>query len=208
MVNTPRAILTPKGERWLRSGHPWIFRDDVFSVDKVENGEITALYNRQKNFLGWAFYSRFSRITFRIITSQPQIIDQAYWRLTLQKAMDGRKEFMDRSQACRIVSSEADGIPGLIADWYAGHLVIQILIPGIDCILNQLNDIFHELTSSHFHLAPKRSRGQETRASFPRGSDSFRTCPGKYPDSGRPCSILGKSDGRPKNRGLFGPKRK
>ncbi len=114
-------------------------------MDKVENGEITALYNRQKNFLGWAFYSRFSRITFRIITSQPQIIDQAYWRLTLQKAMDGRKEFMDRNQACRIVSSEADGIPGLIADWYAGHLVIQTLIPGIDSILNQLNDIFHEL---------------------------------------------------------------
>ena len=144
-MNQPRAILTPKGERWFRSGHPWIFRDDVFSVDKAENGAITALYNRQKTFLGWAFYSRFSRITFRIITSKPQIIDQDYWHLTLQKAMDGRKEFMDRNQACRIVFSEADGIPGLIADWYAGHLVIQTLIPGIDSILSQLNDLFHEL---------------------------------------------------------------
>ncbi|MGA3083914.1 MAG: class I SAM-dependent rRNA methyltransferase [Thermodesulfobacteriota bacterium] len=144
-MNQPRAILTPKGERWFRSGHPWIFRDDVFSVDKTENGDITALFNHQNTFLGWAFYSRFSRITFRIITSQPHIIDQAYWRVTLQKAIEGRKTLLDHSQACRIVFSEADGIPGLIADWYAGHLVIQTLIPGTDNILDKFNDIFHEL---------------------------------------------------------------
>jgi 23S rRNA (cytosine1962-C5)-methyltransferase len=144
-MNIPKAILTPKGERWLRSGHPWIFQDDVFSVDNTENGDITALYNRQNTFLGWAFYSRFSRITFRIITSESRIIDQAYWRVTLQKAIEGRKTLLDRNQACRIVFSEADGIPGLIADWYAGHLVIQTLIPGIDIILDKLNDIFNEL---------------------------------------------------------------
>jgi 23S rRNA (cytosine1962-C5)-methyltransferase len=144
-MDQPRAILTPKGERWFRSGHPWIFRDDVSAVDKAENGDIAALYNRQKTFLGWAFYSRYSRIIFRIITSEPQILDQAYWRFTLQKSIDSRKDFLDRNQACRLVFSEADGIPGLIADWYAGHLVIQTLIPGIDSILMQLNDLFHEL---------------------------------------------------------------
>jgi 23S rRNA (cytosine1962-C5)-methyltransferase len=144
-MDQPRAILTPKGERWFRSGHPWIFRDDVSAVDKAENGDITALYNRQKTFLGWAFYSRFSLITFRIITSEPQIIDQAYWRVILLKAIEGRRTSLDHNQACRIVFSEADGIPGLIADWYAGHLVIQTLIPGIDRILNQLKDIFQDL---------------------------------------------------------------
>ena len=144
-MDQPRAILTPKGERWFRSGHPWIFRDDVFSVDKTENGDITALYNRQNTFLGWAFYSRYSRITFRTITSESQSIDQAYWCVTLKKAIEGRRTLLDHNQACRIVFSEADGIPGLIADWYAGHLVIQTLIPGIDSILNQLKDIFQEL---------------------------------------------------------------
>ena len=63
----------------------------------------------------------------------------------LQKAIDSRKEFLDRNQACRLVFSEADGIPGLIADWYAGHLVIQTLIPGIDRILDQLGLFFQEL---------------------------------------------------------------
>jgi len=144
-MNKPKALLTPKGEKWLRSGHPWIFRDDVSILDKVENGDVTALYNLKNIFLGWAFYSRYSRITFRLITLEPLIIDQAFWRLTLQKAIKGRKEFLNLDQACRLVFSEADGLPGLIADWYAGHLVLQSLIPGIERLLNQLGELFQEL---------------------------------------------------------------
>ncbi len=144
-MHKPKAFLTPKGERWFRSGHPWIFHDDIFSLDEAENGEVVALYNRQAVFLGWAFYSRHSRITFRLITSDPQIIDPNTWRLTLQKALEGRQAIMGRDQACRLIFSEADGLPGLIADWYAGHLVIQTLIPGTDRLLNQLGTLFQEL---------------------------------------------------------------
>jgi 23S rRNA (cytosine1962-C5)-methyltransferase len=144
-VHKPKAFLTPKGERWFRSGHPWIFHDDIFSMDEAANGEVFALYNRQAVFLGWAFYSSHSRITFRLITSDPEIIDLNTWRLTLQKALEGRKAIMGEDQACRLIFSEADGLPGLIADWYAGHLVIQTLIPGTDRLLNQLGDLFQEL---------------------------------------------------------------
>ncbi len=144
-MKQPRAIVTPKGERWFRSGHPWIFGDDVLKLNDTENGDITALYNTGNIFLGWAFYSRHSRISFRFITSNPGIPDQSYWRETLQKAMDRRSKYLDFDKACRIVFSEADGLPGLIADWYAGHLVVQTLIPGIDRILDKLCDLFHEL---------------------------------------------------------------
>ena len=33
----------------------------------------------------------------------------------------------------------------MIADWYAGHLVIQTLIPGTERIINQLGDLFQTL---------------------------------------------------------------
>ena len=144
-MDKPIAILTPKGERWLRSGHPWIFRDDILTLNEAENGEVVSLFGGQKNFLGRAFYSRHSRITFRLISSTPQIIDQPYWVQTLQKALEARKELLGRDQACRLVFSEADNLPGLIADWYAGHLVIQTLIPGTDRLLNQFGNIFQEL---------------------------------------------------------------
>ncbi len=144
-MGNPTAILTPKGERWFRSGHPWIFKDDVLALEAVENGDIVSLFDRQKQFLGRAFYSSHSRITFRLITSTPQIIDQPYWVLTLQKALEARKELLTRDQACRLVFSEADGIPGLIADWYAGHLAIQTLIPGTDRLLDRFGRLFQDL---------------------------------------------------------------
>jgi 23S rRNA (cytosine1962-C5)-methyltransferase len=144
-MHKPQAILTPKGERWFRTGHPWIFKDDVSYLNQAENGEITALYNPQNIFLGWGFYSRHSRIAFRKITSDPQVPGDTFWRQAIQTAISRRKEFLNRQKACRVVFSEADGIPGLIADWYAGHLVIQTLIPGIDMILERLRILFHEL---------------------------------------------------------------
>ena len=97
-----KVILTSKGERWFRSGHPWIFEDDVLSLNDAENGEIAALYNPGNVFLGWGFYSRHSRISFRFITSDPQIPDETYWRLALQKALKSRTEILNRNQACRV----------------------------------------------------------------------------------------------------------
>lgn len=144
-MHKPKAVLTPKGDRWFRSGHPWIFRNDIALMDEMENGEITALYNQQNKFLSWAFYSRHSRIAFRLITSEPAPLDQTSWRLILEKALKGRRGLLDSSQACRVFFSEADGLPGLIADWYAGHLVIQTLIAGTDRIVNLLGNLFQEL---------------------------------------------------------------
>ncbi|MBA4394170.1 MAG: hypothetical protein C0407_11510 [Desulfobacca sp.] len=144
-MHKPKAFLTPKGERWFHSGHPWIFHNDISSLDEAENGEVVALYNRQAVFLGWAFYSHHSRITFRLITSDPQVIDPSTWRHTIQKALESRKLIRDWNQACRLIFSEADGFPGLIVDWYAGHLVIQTLIPGTDRLLDQVGAIFQEL---------------------------------------------------------------
>jgi 23S rRNA (cytosine1962-C5)-methyltransferase len=144
-MSHPKAFLTPKGEKWFRSGHPWIFQDDVSAMDPADNGEIVALHNRQALFLGWAFYSRYSRITFRLISSDPQPIDSSYWRSLLQRALGHRENIRDRQRACRLFFSEADGIPGLIADWYAGHLIIQTLIPGTERLLPQFGALLRDL---------------------------------------------------------------
>ncbi|MEW6184329.1 MAG: class I SAM-dependent rRNA methyltransferase [Thermodesulfobacteriota bacterium] len=141
-MNSPQAILSPKGERWLRSGHPWIFRGDIQTLDQTDQGEIVRLVNKEQTFLAWAFYSRHSRIAFRLISRNPDAIDLLHWEKVLHKAVERRKGLFGRKEACRLVFSEADEIPGLIADWYAGHIVIQSLIPGIGSIFNILCDIF------------------------------------------------------------------
>lgn len=180
-MSTPFAVISPKGEYRVRMGHPWVFQGDVFSLEGAESGDIVALYNKDKVFLAWAFYSRRSRITFRIISREPVFPDRSFWRKIVTLALDQRRELLSREQACRLIFSEADGLSGLIADWYAGHLVLQSLIPGIDKILNILIDIFCELLEpdavllrNDLEVRALEGLSQEIKTVYGKLSDSIR----------------------------------
>jgi 23S rRNA (cytosine1962-C5)-methyltransferase len=141
-----KAILTLKGEKWISSGHPWIFRDDLAQLGDLENGAVIPFYSSRDKFLGWAFYSRYSRISLRRISRDEEVIDDSYWRKILEQAIQSRKKTLEfEDQACRLIFAEADGFPGLIADWYAGHLVLQTLIPGTERLLPMLTGLFQEI---------------------------------------------------------------
>jgi 23S rRNA (cytosine1962-C5)-methyltransferase len=144
-MNRSKAVLSKKGERWCRSGHPWIFQDDVMVPVGAENGEVVSLYNLENKFLGQAFYSRYSRIALRLMTTGSEAIDKAFWHDRLQAAIARRRDKVLPTQACRLVFAEADGFPGLIADWYARHLVIQTLIPGTEKSIDFLVELFREI---------------------------------------------------------------
>jgi 23S rRNA (cytosine1962-C5)-methyltransferase len=145
-MSSPKAVLTPKGEKWISSGHPWIFRDDLVQAKDLENGDIVSFYNTRGTCLGRAFYSRYSRISLRCITRNDQVLDESYWGGILEQARRHRKETLDLpDQACRLVFAEADGFPGLIADWYAGYLVLQILIPGTERLLPMLTGLLQDI---------------------------------------------------------------
>lgn len=145
-MSSQKVILTPKGEKWISGGHPWIFRDDLAQIKDLENGAVVPFYNSRDTFLGRAFYSRYSRISLRCITRKDQDIDESYWGGVLEEARRHRKKTLDLpDSACRLVFAEADGFPGLIADWYAGYLVLQILIPGTEALLPMLTGLFQEI---------------------------------------------------------------
>jgi 23S rRNA (cytosine1962-C5)-methyltransferase len=146
MMTGTGAVLTAKGERWVRGGHPWVFRDDIARMAEPENGAVTPFYNLRGDFLGQGFYSSHSRIALRKITSTETAVNGEYWRRLLHQACRAREScVMTPDQACRLVFSEADGVPGLIADWYAGHLVLQTLIPGTEGVLPLFTHLFQEL---------------------------------------------------------------
>jgi 23S rRNA (cytosine1962-C5)-methyltransferase len=145
-MKEPRVVLTAKGERWVRNGHPWVFRDDIARMEEPENGAVAPFFNLRGELLGQGFYSGHSRIALRKITSEETKIDEEYWGRILQKAWRAREAFVgNRDQACRLVFSEADGIPGLVADWYAGHLVLQTLIPGTEGLRDLFSGLFRKL---------------------------------------------------------------
>jgi len=140
--------LTPKGLKWLKTGHLWIYREDIASgADESLNGEVVRVESSAGTFLAQAFYSYRSTIALRIISLSERPPDREYFRTLITGALGRRGEMFGAQTACRLASAEGDLFPGLIVDHYAGHLVAQILIPGVEKLKAILVDILKEVYS-------------------------------------------------------------
>jgi 23S rRNA (cytosine1962-C5)-methyltransferase len=136
--NLPVVPLTPKGLRWYRTGHPWIYRDDLAAPPGLPSGVLVAAADPGGRFLGQAFFSGVSRIALRLVTRQEEQITTAFWERRLLAAVAYRQRVVNDTDAYRVIYGEADGFPGLVADWYAGHLVLQALHPAMEHLLPEL----------------------------------------------------------------------
>ncbi len=145
----PVVRVTAKGMRWQRTGHPWLYRDDLVGESKLLPGELAAVLGPQDRFLGQAFYSAHSRIALRFVTYEEEPVDAAFWEQRLRRALQFRRGVVSDSDAFRLIYAEADGFPGLVADSYAGHLVLQTLHPGMERLLPEVIGLLER------HLTPK-----------------------------------------------------
>jgi 23S rRNA (cytosine1962-C5)-methyltransferase len=113
-------------------GHPWIFSSDVTDRGDAQPGDVVKVADPHGRPIGVAHYSSTSQITLRLLSSKPEPIDQEFFRRRLTAAIRHRERVVKNSNACRLVFSEADLLPGLIVDRYANCLVIQTLNQGMD----------------------------------------------------------------------------
>jgi len=132
MSPLPEIRLTPKGLRWQRTGHPWVYRNDLESQPDLAAGELVAVTDAAGRFLGQAFYSAASRIALRLLTTGNDPINEVFWEKRLRQALAYRRGVVNDTDTYRLIYGEADGFPGLVVDTYAGHLAIQTLHPGME----------------------------------------------------------------------------
>jgi 23S rRNA (cytosine1962-C5)-methyltransferase len=85
-------------------------------------------------FLAWAAYSPSSQIRARAWSFDPKdVIDEAFIQRRLQDAIARRQPYIHGgTDAYRLVHSESDGLPGLIADRYGSTIVVQLLSAGAE----------------------------------------------------------------------------
>jgi len=139
----PKAIITKKGIRWVENGHPWIYGEEVLSLDQedsLENGCIVDAIGENGKYLGSGFLSKKSKIRIRLLSHNANDkFDEAFWTRRIRYALDYRKVVMgDDLSACRLVFGEADGFPGLTIDRFQNLLVAQVLSVGIEKIKEML----------------------------------------------------------------------
>ncbi|MFZ5449773.1 MAG: class I SAM-dependent rRNA methyltransferase [Thermodesulfobacteriota bacterium] len=147
MSPLPEVRLTAKGLRWHRTGHPWIYRNDLETQPDLAAGELVAVLDAAGRFLGQAFYSAASRIALRLLTTENNVINRSFWEDRLRRALVYRRRVVQDTDAYRLIFGEADGFPGLVVDTYAGHLAIQTLHPGLERWLPTIIEILVEQLS-------------------------------------------------------------
>ena len=130
-----KVTVTPRGERALTGGHPWVYEGEVVSVEGAyENGGLVDVVSGKGRYLGTGFLSERSKIRVRLISRNANDkFDAAFWERRIRYAWAYRKSVMGPDiDGCRIIFGEADSFPGLTVDRYHDLLVTQTLSLGME----------------------------------------------------------------------------
>jgi len=129
------------------SGHPWIFASDVTGHGNAAPGDAVEVHDPRGKPIGTAHYSSTSQITLRLLSAMREPIDKQFFLGRLSAAIRHRERVVENSNACRMVFSEGDLMPGLIVDRYGPYLVLQTLNQGMDRARDLIAHCLTELLS-------------------------------------------------------------
>jgi 23S rRNA (cytosine1962-C5)-methyltransferase len=143
-----RVVLKPGREKSLLQRHPWIFSGAIASIPSIDPGEILPVYSASEEFLALAYFHPKNSLAGRILSFTQEPIEQILEK-NLKRALELRASFFSEAHtnAFRLVNAESDGLPGLIVDRYADHLVIQINTWGMERLKPFLIEKLRELLS-------------------------------------------------------------
>lgn len=129
--------------------HPWVFSGAIANiVGKPANGDVVHVYNDDREFIAYGYYNGESRVAVRLLEWDPaKEVGEIWWRERIRKAVNARNTIFDEAtNTARLIFSEADFLPGLIADRFGDYISLQILTTGIErvksIIVDELQLIF------------------------------------------------------------------
>jgi 23S rRNA (cytosine1962-C5)-methyltransferase len=158
----PAAIITRRAADRLRAGHLWVYSSDVTSLiphsdsSEIPPGALVTVADSRGIPLGTALYSSASQLTLRIVSTEAPLIRSVYLdhlRERARTALTLRDELAASSptdNSCRLIFSEADNLPGVVADRYNDLIILQLLTQGTaqDDVRHTLTEVLRE------HLQP------------------------------------------------------
>lgn len=143
--------LKPKTERRLKSGHLWVYSNEVDTVQtplkNIAAGEQVVIEAASGKPLGVAVMNPDQLICGRLISRSPsQLLDASLIVHRLQVAMSSR-ELWYPHQCYRWVYGDSDGLPGLVIDRFGDVAVIQISSVAMEMLRDDIIDAVHKVAS-------------------------------------------------------------
>ena len=140
-----RVQVTNKGLRRLRSGHPWVFANDLRNLGTRQAG-LATLLSPTGDVLGQGLFNPKSKIALRMLSGRSQALGNDFFAERVTRAVQHRQTVAEGFEAFRVIHSEADGLPGLTVDKYGEYLVLQqhaaALEPFMPVILDTLQSCY------------------------------------------------------------------
>lgn len=125
--------------------HPWVFSGAIASeVSEISDGDSVTVVDNRQRFLARGHFQH-ATISVRILTFEDEALDQQFFNRVISNAVETRKRqhlFREDNSICRLVHGEGDGLPGLIADYYNGVVVIQCHSIGMYNSLELIKNAF------------------------------------------------------------------
>ena len=186
----PAVSVSPKAERSIRAGHPWLYAEEIRSVTgSLAPGGITDVLTQKGAWLGAGVYSPESKIAVRILSGNAnERFTDAFFERRVQYALEYRRRVMGADfNACRLIFGEADGLPGVTVDRFEDVLVTQILSLGME----MRKDVIYRALARQL-----AEMGAEIRGVYERSESALRAKEGLE-------VVSGWYEGLPQKTGFF-----
>lgn len=152
-MKRPQLIIAPGKEKALLRRHPWIFSGAVKRiVGEPQEGDLVDVVDAHGQWMATGHYQNES-IICKVLSFDTPEVDEAFFRRRLQSAIAYRERLgffgLADTNVFRLIHAEGDQMPGLVADWYNGVLVLQAHSVGMHRLFPMLSTLCVELLSIH-----------------------------------------------------------
>jgi 23S rRNA (cytosine1962-C5)-methyltransferase len=162
-MNISAEIILQNGrEKSLERRHPWIFSGAVKKIHgQPVDGDLVRVLDAQGRFLAIGHFYEGS-IVVKLLSFIDRPIDATFWKERLEKAWQLRNNIGltsgTFSNAFRLIHGEGDELPGLVADYYNGLLVLQAHSIGMHRSLSAIAAAAIEVAKENIHTIYDKSR--------------------------------------------------
>lgn len=144
-----KIVLKSGKEQSVKRLHPWIFSGAIKKIyGEPSEGDIVRVFDNKDNFLAVGHYQPGS-IAVRILSFNDVEPDIDFFRQAVSRAYEFRKAAgltgNSSLNVFRLIHAEGDSLPGLIADYYNGVVVMQMHSVGMYRIRKELAGIIREI---------------------------------------------------------------
>ena len=147
-MSLPRLIVAAGKEKALQRHHPWLFSGAVARIEgQPEEGDLVEVCTADGHWMATGHYQS-GTIACKVLSFDTRTIDREFFRHRIRSAIAYRERMgffaMPTTNVFRLIHAEGDFLPGLVADWYNGILVLQAHSMGMHRIFPLLAQLMQE----------------------------------------------------------------